>query len=88
VARPAAPVARPAQPVARAPAPQPQRPIAPARPSAAKPPFPNSNVREVLKALEETSNDTEITGQTRMMPAPPVAGFAAHDDTFSDTQVL
>ena len=89
VARPAAPVARPAQPVARAPAPQPQRPVAPARPSAkAKPALPNSNVREVLKALEETSNDSEITGQTRMMPAQSVAGFAAHDDNFSDTQVL
>jgi hypothetical protein len=56
----------------------------------AKSAFPNSNVREVLKALEETSNDAEITGETRMMPAPALAalGRAQDDNNFSDTQVL
>jgi len=99
VARAAAPVARPAQPVKAAPPAVGQKPVAQparsapaatARPGAkAKNALPDSNVREVLKALGETSNDTEITGQTRMMPAP--AGLhAAHDDNnnFSDTQVL
>ncbi|MBS0422306.1 MAG: hypothetical protein JSR66_31665 [Proteobacteria bacterium] len=64
---------------------------APARPNTkAKSALPNSNVREVLKALDETSNDSETTGQTRMMPAPALAALdAAHDDNnFSDTQVL
>ncbi len=52
--------------------------------------YPNSNVREVLKALDETSNDAEITGQTRMMPAPSLAGLDAvqDDNSFTDTQVL
>jgi hypothetical protein len=54
---------------------------------AAKSALPNSNVREVLKALEETSNET--TGETRMMPAPVLASLDAADDAnFSDTQVL
>jgi len=106
VARAAPPAARPVQPVkAVAPtgSGQQQKPIsqpaarthgapaAPARPNAkAKTAFPNSNVREVLKALDETSNETEITGQTRMMPAPALAALhAAHDDNnFTDTQVL
>jgi hypothetical protein len=65
---------------------------APARPHAkAKAPFPNSNVREVLKALEETSNDTEITGQTRMMQAPSLSALDGPQDennNFTDTQVL
>lgn len=74
-----------AQPAARS------APAAVARPGAkAKGTYPNSNVREVLKALDETSNDTEITGQTRMMPAPSLAGLDAvqDDNNFTDTQVL
>jgi len=100
VARAAAPVARAAHPV-KAAAPVASRPaaqtrsapppVAAARPnSKAKAAYPNSNVREVLKALDETSNDSEITGETRMMPAPSLAGLDdAHDDNgFTDTQVL
>jgi hypothetical protein len=56
----------------------------------AKPALPNSNVREVLKALDERSSEPEITGETRMMPAPMLAGLgaASDDNNFSDTQVL
>jgi hypothetical protein len=52
--------------------------------------IPNSNVREVLKALEETSSEPETTGETRMMPAPLLAGLDAEADSndFTDTQVL
>jgi hypothetical protein len=74
-------------PVARAHA----APTLPARPNAkAKASLPNSNVREVLKALDETSNETGITGETRMMPAPSLAGLDSPpgDNNFSDTQVL
>jgi hypothetical protein len=56
----------------------------------AKAAIPNSNVREVLKALEDTSGEPEITGETRMMPAPTLAALDAADDAndFTDTQVL
>jgi hypothetical protein len=67
-------------------------PAAPARPNAkARSAMPDSNVREVLKALGETSNDSEITGETRMMPAPALAGLdtvSYDNNNFSDTQVL
>jgi hypothetical protein len=53
----------------------------------AKPVLPNSNVREVLKALDEIS--TETTGETRMMPAPDIQALGSADDaSFTDTQVL
>lgn len=82
--RPAATAAgRPAVPAAARPA-----PIAQAH--STKPAYPKSNVREVLKALDEGSTGTETTGQTRMMPAPALAGpdTGAEDNNFSDTQVL
>jgi hypothetical protein len=99
VARAANPAARPAQkaptPVAAKPAPQPAvrsaPPVVAARPAAkAKGTYPNSNVREVLKALDERSNDSEITGETRMMPAPSLAALddVQEDNGFTDTQVL
>ncbi|MFL6601240.1 MAG: hypothetical protein ACJ8R9_07885 [Steroidobacteraceae bacterium] len=55
-----------------------------------KPALPNSNVREVLKALDERASETETTGETRMMPAPMLAGLdaASDDNGFTDTQVL
>jgi hypothetical protein len=55
-----------------------------------KPALPNSNVREVLKALDERSSEPETTGETRMMPAPMLAGLDAvsDDNSFTDTQVL
>jgi len=87
-AKPTAPAAMPPQAV------QPVKPVQAAKPiQAAKPALPNSNVREVLKALEETSSEAEITGETRMMPAPMLAGLTnvvaeSDDANFSDTQVL
>ena len=52
--------------------------------------MPNSNVREVLKALDEAPSEAETTGETRMMPAPLIAAmeFGPDEDNFSDTQVL
>jgi len=59
------------------------------RQSARKPTLPNSNVREVLKALDESPNETEMTGETRMMPVPLISNLAAADEAgFTDTQVL
>jgi hypothetical protein len=67
--------------------------VATGRPNSksAKSALPNSNVREVLKALEEAPADAEITGETRMMPAPPMPAdieFTATEGSFTDTQVL
>jgi hypothetical protein len=44
----------------------------------------------VLRALDERSSEPEITGETRMMPAPLPAGLDAvsDDNNFTDTQVL
>ncbi len=44
--------------------------------------LPDSNVREVLAALDEH------TGETRMMPAPAIAEMEPSHSTLSDTQVL
>jgi hypothetical protein len=47
--------------------------------------FADSNVREVLAALDDTGE----TGQTRMMPAPQIPRVAASEDaSLTDTQVL
>ena len=47
--------------------------------------FADSNVREVLAALDDTSE----TGQTRMMPAPHIPRVEGNDDSgLTDTQVL
>jgi len=81
VSRPAA-AGRPAVAAApRAAAPRPGAGRVPA-----KPVFEDSNVRDVLAALGETST----TGETRLMHAPlaPRAAPAAADSALSDTQVL
>jgi hypothetical protein len=66
---------------APAPATSKQRPKASSKGTA----FADSNVREVLAALDDTSE----TGQTRMMPAPQIPRVEAQDDaTLTDTQVL
>jgi len=80
------PAAKPSRPVAaKAPPARPQAP--PARPHAGAParaPL-DSNVREVLAALGETS----ATGETRLMHAPlPPRATPAADAALSDTQVL
>ena len=85
------PTARPAQPVASKPAAQVRNApaVGAARPNGkAKAAYPNSNVREVLKALDETNNDSEVTGETRMMPGPSLAALDGDDNGFTDTQVL
>ena len=57
------------------------RPKAPTKGTA----FADSNVREVLAALDDTSE----TGQTRMMPAPQMPRIEAQDEAaLTDTQVL
>jgi hypothetical protein len=94
IARPAPPAApRPTPPGRPAPAARPQtaapavtaRAPAPGRAPVKKAVFGDSNVREVLAALGETS----ATGETRLMhaPAPPRAAPASFG-TLSDTQVL
>jgi hypothetical protein len=70
---------------------QPAKPARPTSKQIANKSLPNSNVREVLKALDESPSETEITGETRMMPAPMLAGLddiAPSDNNFTDTQVL
>jgi hypothetical protein len=58
-----------------------QRPKAPSKGTA----FADSNVREVLAALDDTGE----TGQTRMMPAPQIPRVEAEADSgLTDTQVL
>lgn len=58
-----------------------QRPKASAKGTA----FADSNVREVLAALDDTSE----TGQTRMMPAPHIPRVESNDEqSLTDTQVL
>jgi hypothetical protein len=72
---------RPAQPAAAAAS-------RPAPPAAAAPrrALNDSNVREVLKALDDAS----ATGETRLMHAPPAprAATTAENSSLSDTQVL
>jgi hypothetical protein len=84
-----APVATPARPPVKAPVAAPVNASAQQRPGQ-KPSkgnaFSDSNVREVLAALDETGE----TGQTRMMPAPqlPRVELSSEDPSLTDTQVL
>ena len=52
---------------------------------AKKPIFADSNVKEVLAALDSPADGT---GETRLMPAPVVRSDAADDSSLTDTQVL
>jgi len=64
-------------------APKGQAPSVAARGSKPKATYPNSNLREVLAALDDA------TGETRMMPAPGIPDPVVADEaTFTDTQVL
>ena len=47
--------------------------------------FADSNVKEVLAALE---SNRDPTGETRLMPAPVARGDTADDSSLTDTQVL
>ena len=83
-----APVATPARPPVKAAVAAPVN--ASAQRPGQKPPkgnaFSDSNVREVLAALDETGE----TGQTRLMPAPqlPRVELSSEDPSLTDTQVL
>ncbi len=70
----AAPAKSPPQPAVRAAQQPPKKPI-----------FADSNVKEVLAALD-SSEDT--TGETRLMPAFADGGATADDSSLTDTQVL
>ena len=62
-----------------------KQPVKPVSRAGARQTLPNSNVREVLAALD----DSDTTGETRMMPAPVFPARAATEDSsFTDTQVL
>ncbi|MDE2051316.1 MAG: hypothetical protein KGJ72_09885 [Gammaproteobacteria bacterium] len=53
--------------------------------TARKPIFADSNVKEVLAALDSAEDGT---GETRLMPAPALAADVADDSSLTDTQVL
>jgi hypothetical protein len=86
---PAAPVARAAPPrpslTATAAKPIPQSASRPAPQSAKKPLFGDSNVKEVMAALDGRADGT---GETRLMPSPIVQADTADDPALTDTQVL
>jgi hypothetical protein len=52
---------------------------------AKKPIFADSNVKEVLAALDAPQ---DLTGETRLMPAPVAGADTADDSSLTDTQVL
>ena len=89
--KPAAPTAAmagaPAKPAATPPAPKsvPQSAARPMQPSGQKPVFANSNVKEVMAALDRHEH---ATGETRVMPSPLAQPDVADDPSLTDTQVL
>jgi hypothetical protein len=89
-AAPAAVSAQPAKAAAAANSPRPQGGSKLSARQNANRSLPNSNVREVLKALDEAPDEAETTGETRMMPAPVISNLEAvsGDNNFTDTQVL
>jgi hypothetical protein len=56
-----------------------------AQPAAKKPLFGDSNVKEVMAALD---GHADPTGETRLMPSPIVQAEIADDPSLTDTQVL
>ncbi|HUN71497.1 MAG TPA: hypothetical protein VMU52_04245 [Steroidobacteraceae bacterium] len=74
--------ARPAAAAAQKSIPQAARPQ---QPAAKKPLFGDSNVKEVLAALD---GHGDATGETRVMPAPVLEADTADDSSLTDTQVL
>jgi hypothetical protein len=88
-AAPAAAVATaaPARPAAKpsAPKPMPQSASPAAQPTAKKPLFADSNVKEVMAALDRHGS---ATGETRVMPSLIAQVDAADDSSLTDTQVL
>ena len=86
VAPAAAPAAAPrtsAPPTAAKPIPQ--SASRPAQPSAKKPLFGDSNVKEVMAALD---GHGDPTGETRLMPSPMAQADSADEPSLTDTQVL
>jgi hypothetical protein len=77
----------PAKPIAAPTAskPTPQSVSRPAQSAASRPLFPNSNVKEVMAALDAHEN---ATGETRLMPSPFAQVETADDSSLTDTQVL
>lgn len=91
--QPQAPTAAPAHPRTAPPALTPAAPKAPAQAAsraapaqvAKKPIFADSNVREVMAALDSPQDGT---GETRLMPSPGARADAADESSLTDTQVL
>ncbi|MGH8202529.1 MAG: hypothetical protein ACREVO_19530 [Steroidobacteraceae bacterium] len=90
--KPAAPAAAvataaPARPIAKpsAPKPMPQSASRAAQPTANKPLLADSNVKEVMAALDRNGN---ATGETRLMPSLIAQVDATDDSSLTDTQVL
>jgi hypothetical protein len=65
--------------------PTPQSASRPVQPAAKKPLFGDSNVKEVMAALD---GHADPTGETRLMPSPIVEADGADDPSLTDTQVL
>ena len=84
-AAPARPAVAPAMKSAPAAARSAQPAFRAAQPTARKAIFADSNVKEVLAALDTPE---EATGETRLMPVAPAVGDAADDSSLTDTQVL
>ena len=81
----AAPAARPTAAPSAAAKPPAQAASRTAQQPAKKPIFADSNVKEVLAALD---GPDDATGETRLMPAPVGRSDTADDSSLTDTQVL
>jgi len=79
----AAPPRTPVTPTAAKP--MPQSATRPAQPAAKQPLFGDSNVKEVMAALD---GHADPTGETRLMPSPIAQAEITDDPSLTDTQVL